>query len=325
MSVAAPATTGQLAAVIRSPRSFTLAPAAVPRIGPREVLLKLDGCGVCGSDVPVWEGRPWFQYPLDPGTPGHEGWGVVADVGDAVTTVAVGQRVAAITQRGYARFDVCDQDALVSLPDGVAGAFPGEAVACAMNVFARSGIRNGQTVAVIGIGFIGALLVQLAASVGARVIAVSRRGFSLEIARLCGSTEELSSDRNGAEATVADITDGGMCDAVVEAAGRQSTLDVAAALVKERGRLVIAGYHQDGARSVDMQSWNWRGIDVINAHERRREVYVDGLRRAVDAVAASRIDLAPLITHEFDLRDLDRALQAASERPDGFLKGVVRC
>jgi hypothetical protein len=54
--------------------------------------------------------------------------------------------------------------------------------------------------------------------------------------------------------------------------------DLAGELCAERGRLVIAGYHQDGMRQVNVQLWNWRGIDVINAHERDPQAYVDGMR-----------------------------------------------
>ena len=48
-----------------------------------------------------------------------------------------------------------------------------------------------------------------------------------------------------------------------------------------------------------MQLWNWRGLDVINAHERDPEVYVEGMREAVEAVAAGRLDPSPLYTHTF--------------------------
>ena len=64
--------------------------------------------------------------------------------------------------------------------------FPGEPLGCAMNIFRRSGIEAGQTVAIVGIGFLGAILTRLAADAGARVIAISRRPFSLEVARAHG-------------------------------------------------------------------------------------------------------------------------------------------
>ena len=72
-----------------------------------------------------------------------------------------------------------------------------------------------------------------------------------------------------------------------------------------------------------MWLWNWRGIDVINAHERDPAIYVQGIREAVDAVAAGRIDPARLLTHRYPLERLDEALNATRDRPDGFIKAVV--
>ena len=63
-----------------------------------------------------------------------------------------------------------------------------------MNVFRRSDIAAGQTVAIVGIGFLGALLTQLAAAAGARVIALSRRPFALEVARQCGAAATIALD-----------------------------------------------------------------------------------------------------------------------------------
>jgi NADPH2:quinone reductase len=111
---------------------------------------------------------------------------------------------------------------------------------------------------------------------------------------------------------------------VIEVTGMQEPLDLAAALTRERGTLVIAGFHQDGRRSVDMQLWNWRGLDVVNAHERHPAVYAAGVRAAAQAVADGTLDPSPLYTHDFPLEGLGDALATARERPDGFLKALVR-
>jgi threonine dehydrogenase-like Zn-dependent dehydrogenase len=278
------------------------------------VRVRLEGCGVCGSDIPVWAGRPWFDYPREPGGPGHEGWGRVEALGAGVTGLEEGRRVAGLTYRAYARHDVVEAEHLVALPDALDGEpFPGEALGCAVNVFRRSGIEAGQTVAVVGVGFLGAVVAQLAARAGARVVGISRRPFAREIARRMGAEEALGLDE--AEGVEADVA--------VEAAGTQRTLDVAGGLVRTRGRLVVAGFHQDGPRQVDMQSWNWRGIDVVNAHERDPAIYVEGIRLAAEAVADGRLDPAPLYTHRFPLERVGEALEAARTRPDGFVKALV--
>jgi threonine dehydrogenase-like Zn-dependent dehydrogenase len=110
---------------------------------------------------------------------------------------------------------------------------------------------------------------------------------------------------------------------VIEAVGKQWPLDLAAELTKERGRLVIAGYHQDGPRQVNMQMWNWRGLDVINAHERDPAIYMSGIREAVEAVQSGRLDPSPLYTHRYALEDLGTALDNTRDRPDGFVKALV--
>ena len=93
-------------AVLSAPRKITWErrPLESPREG--QVRIRLEGCGVCGSNLPVWEGRPWFNYPLAAGSPGHEGWGVVEAVGDGVADVSVGERLAALSQKEVADFDL---------------------------------------------------------------------------------------------------------------------------------------------------------------------------------------------------------------------------
>jgi threonine dehydrogenase-like Zn-dependent dehydrogenase len=309
------------AAVISDGRSLELVEVAMPEPGPGEVRLRLEGCGVCGSDLPQWAGRPWFEYPRPAGAPGHEGWGVVDSVGEGVDGLAPGTRVAGLSYRAYAEYDVARAEHLVPLPDGI-GQFPGEALGCAVNVMRRSGIAAGDTVAVVGTGFLGCVVVALAAAAGARVLAVSRRLSSLAVAAAMGAAETIGLDGPVVE-RVEELTGGGLCDVVVEAAGVGATLDLAGPLTRTRGRLVIAGFHQDGPRQVDMQLWNWRGLDVVNAHERDPEVYVEGIREAVAAVADGRLDPSPLYTHSFGLDELDAALETSLERPEGFVKALV--
>jgi threonine dehydrogenase-like Zn-dependent dehydrogenase len=299
---------------------------ARPEPGPGEVRIRLEGCGVCGSNLPVWEGRPWFEYPLQSGAPGHEGWGVVDAVGEGVGGVEPGDRVAGVSFRAFAEYDVASADALVRLPAALDGqSFPGEPLGCAVNVFRRSELRPGDTVVVIGIGFLGAVVTRLASRAGARVVALSRRPFALEVARAQGAELALPlGDHDAIVQRIEALTGGAGADRVIEAVGLQEPLDLAARLVRVRGRLVIAGYHQDGRRQVDMQLWNWRGIDVINAHERDAAIVLEGIRGAVEAVADGTLDPAPLYTHHFPLANLGDALEAMRERPDGFLKALVR-
>lgn len=310
-------------AVISSPKRTEFRHVEAPSVGPMQLRIKLQGCGVCGSNAPIWEGRPWFQYPLEPGAPGHEGWGIVDEVGPDAHGFCSGDRVAFLSGHAYADYDVTLASQAAQLPKALDGMpFPAEALGCAMNAFERSGIRAGDTVAIIGIGFLGALLTQLATNAGAKVAALSRRSFALRIAQQFGA-EIWALDQQDLRGALMRWVGNHGFDCVIEAAGVQETLDVAGDLVRERGRLVIAGYHQDGLRHVDMQMWNWKGLDVINAHERDSEIYLRGMRAAIDAVARGTLDPTPLYTHMYPLDDLSRALDLLRTRPEGFLKALV--
>ncbi|HVI33822.1 MDR/zinc-dependent alcohol dehydrogenase-like family protein [Phenylobacterium sp.] len=325
MSVAYAAKPVMRAAVLAGPGTIRMDEVALPEPGPGQVRVRLEGCGVCASNLTPWEGPEWMTFPTEPGALGHEGWGVIDAVGEGVEGLASGDRVAALSHKSYAEWDIADEGAVVKLPEALAGKpFPGEPLGCAMNIFRRADIQAGQTVAIVGIGFLGAILTRLATDAGARVIAVSRRPFSLDVAREYGAAEVVPMDDHWKIIeSVRELTGGVFCDRVIEAVGKQWPLDLAAELTKERGKLVIAGYHQDGPRQVNMQLWNWRGLDVINAHERDPEVYAQGIRDAVEAVASGRLDPASLYTHSYPLERLDEALNATRDRPDGFLKALV--
>lgn len=313
------------AAVVSGPGILQVAQYPLSEPGPHQVRIRLEGCGVCASNLTPWAGPEWMQFPTEPGGLGHEGWGVIDRVGADVTHLSLGDRVAALSYHAYATHDIADADMVVRLPSQLDGQpFPGEPLGCAMNIFERCQIEAGQTVAVVGIGFLGALLTQLAARKGARVIAISRRSFSLEVGRKMGAAEVIEMDDHWRIIErVKELTDGRFCERVIEAVGQQWPLDLAGELVAERGRLVIAGYHQDGPRQVNMQSWNWRGLDVINAHERDPHVYIDGMRKAATAVVSGALDPSGLYTHTYSLRELDKALNDTRDRPGKFLKALV--
>jgi len=249
---------------------------------------------------------------------------MVDAVGPEVAGVAEGERVTALSYHGYAEFDVARSDRVIKLDPELAGApFPGEALGCAMNVFARAGIRADDTVAVVGAGFLGSVVGQLAAREGARVISIARRAAARGAAAAMGAAHVLGFDGAAVE-RVGELTGGRLCDVVIESAGAQATIDLAGELTRVRGRLVIAGFHQDGPRQIDLQLWNWRGLDVVNAHERDPAMYVRGMAAAAAAVRSGRLDPTPLYGAPFALEELGDALGAAAgggeDRP---LKAVV--
>lgn len=313
------------AAVITAPQKAEVQEVDAPKPEAGQVRLRLEGCGLCASNIPVWEGRDWFSYPVEPGSPGHEGWGTVDAVGEGVENVKIGDRVAALSYMSYAEYDVADSDKVVKLPASLADKpFPGEPLGCAMNIFRRSKVEAGQTVAILGVGFLGALLVQLAKNAGARVIAVSQREFSLQMAKECGADEVVQMDDHyKIIEKVKELTNGNFCERVIECTGKEWPLNLAGELTAERGMLIIAGFHQDGMRQVNVQLWNWRGLDVINAHERDPQEYIKGIREAVIAVEQGVINPDKLYTHTYTLDKIQEAFDDLKSRPDGFVKALI--
>lgn len=313
------------AAVVEAPGQVSVSTLPLPEPGPGEVRVRLEGCGVCASNLGPWSGPEWQSFPMGPGDMGHEGWGVIDALGPGVRSLAPGDRVATLSGKSFASHDIAAEDAVVKLPEALAGQpFPGEPLGCAVNIFRRSDIQAGQWVAIIGIGFLGALLTQLASGAGARVIAISRRQSSLDLARDMGATATVPMDDHHAIIDrVRELTGQALCDRVIECVGKQWPLDLAGELVREGGRLIVAGYHQDGPRQVNMQMWNWKGIDVVNAHERDPAVARAGVEEAVRLVAEGALDPAPLYTHRYPLDQLDQALDATRDKPGAFVKALI--
>jgi threonine dehydrogenase-like Zn-dependent dehydrogenase len=301
-------------AILIEPRQFRIETKATPEPGEGEVRIRVRGCGVCGSDMGPWKGFPGMGYPLEPGAPGHEVFGTIESVGPGVEGLAAGQPVTALTYRAYAEYDLARADSIIPLPEALADRpVLGEPMACAVNVMRRSGVQEGDTVVLLGTGFLGTLLLQLLQRhKPGRVVAVSRRRMDSALA-----------ERLGVEVLTYEDQIPGGADVVIEATGKQGPLDLATNLLRVRGRLIVAGYHQDGPRTVNMQLWNWNGIDVINAHERDPAVYRSGMEEGVRLLAAGELDLEPLITHTFPLADINHAFRMTEERPEGFLKSVV--
>lgn len=310
--------------VIESPHNIIIKDTELPETGQNDVLIKLNGTGVCASNLPVWEGREWFKYPLEPGAPGHEGYGTVAQIGSNVKDFSPGDKVALISYHTYAEYDKAPESNVVKLPHELDNLpFPGEPLACAVNVYKRSDIQDGQTVLVIGAGFLGCMLIQLIKSAGAKVIVLSRRETSLDYAMIAGADHFIKFDDYYDAINQIRKISPECVPRVIEATGYQSSIDLATEVISTRGKLIIAGYHQDGLRNVNMQQWNWKGIDVINAHEPNPQAYIDGLREAIGLAGKNRLQPLKFISHYIDFSNIKEAFELLKERPESFLKAVI--
>ncbi|EAQ02257.1 putative oxidoreductase protein [Pseudooceanicola batsensis HTCC2597] len=314
-----------LAAQVIGPGQVEMTEQPLPEPGPGEVRVRLEGCGVCASNLGPWSGPEWMEFPLPPGELGHEGWGRVDALGAGVPHDRLGERVAVFGGRSFATHEVVAQDAALPIPAALGDRpMPAEPFGCAVSIFRAARVEPGDTVAIIGIGFLGAVLTQLATRAGARVIAISRRQESLDLAAGMGAAEVVAmADHGEVLEKLGTLTGGQGCDVVVECTGYQWPLDMAAEILRESGRLVIAGYHQDGPRQVNMQLWNWRAFEIANAHVRDRATNLAAMQEAMRLVDEGVLTTEELLTHEYPLDRLGAALDATRDKPDGFVKAVV--
>ncbi len=310
-------------AVLREPGRFELADEPVSAPGREEVRLRVVVCGVCASELDMWRGArghasfPWY--------PGHEVSGVVEDTGPDVTWPALGESVAAwVTTRGYADQVVLRAEHCVPIDGTPVELSLLEPLACTVNAIELADLRIGDDVLVIGAGYMGLLLLQLAAQQAPRhLIVADVRDEALERARGFGATHVV----NVAEAALADavgaLTEGVGVDVAIEATGSQAALSVLGDVTRMSGTVTIAGYHQGEPRQIDLATWNWKAFRIANAHFRDVGVIMQGMRRAGRLLAAKRIAMEPLVTHRFALDRIDEAFAAAVEKPPGFVKAVV--
>ena len=267
---------------------------------------------------------------------GHEPSGVVEQVGKRVDRIQVGQRVAVLptgggpftqyTSKGYAETMVAPQERVVPIPEGLSFTEAmGEPIACLVSAAERSGICLGDRVAVVGCGFMGLALLQLVALRGPReIIAIDVRQEALENALRLGADRALRPDEIAPPDKLVEWEHLGQgIDAVLEVSGTQAGLVLAGEMVKAHGTLSIVGYHADGLRTIDVGQWNWKAINVINAHERRNETLTRCMKAGLDLIGRGKLDMASLVTNTYPLEGVDDAFRAMREKPQGFVKGVI--
>jgi 2-desacetyl-2-hydroxyethyl bacteriochlorophyllide A dehydrogenase len=291
-----------------------------------ELLVEVSACGVCTSELDPWTGRAPARFPL---RPGHEVSGTVAGIGpsraDSDLRFSVGDRIAVwTTGSGFAEYVTAP--AAYCRPLGSIPADLGllEPIACATNAVELADVRLGDDVVIIGAGFMGALVQQLVQLRGARqVIVVDRRPDVLDLAHRLGATRTVDGRQESVAEVVAAATDGRGADVTFEVTGAQGGLDQISDVTRMSGKAVLVGYHQGADRTIPLGQWNWMAYDLRNAHFREVSTIMRGMDVGGRLLAAGRLDLAPLVTHRFELDDIAAAFAAAVSKPDGFVKAVV--
>jgi len=309
-------------AALRAPREFEVIDVPLPEIASDEVLLCVAACGVCTSELDQWEGKAGINYPH---YPGHEVSGIVEQVGSKVQSFQPGDKVGAwVTSRGFAEYVAVKAEYCFPAGDVPLDLALAEPLACAVNAVELANLSLADDVVIIGAGFMGNLVQKLVQLKGPRhLIITDTRPDALGRAQKMGATRVVDVRNDSLPDVVKELTDGLGADVSFEATGAQTPLTLLGDVTRMSGKVVIVGFHQGGMRELPLAYWNWMAFQIINAHFREVPTIMRGMRIGMRLLTSGRLTLEDLVTHRFQLSEINRAFQAAHEKPEGFVKSTV--
>ncbi len=311
-----------------SPETIAIQDGPEPHPAAGEVVIRTELAGICGTDVSFYLGHRIARYPF---VLGHEVIGRVAALGDGVAKFTIGQRV--LVEPNYpclscrlclsGRGAVCAQKGSpgVNLPGCFSEYFsapaefvwplPGsipdqdaatiEPLAVSLHGFVHSGAKAGDTVAVLGCGVVGLLLIHSAVAAGVRVIAHDRYANKLEMAR------SLGAEILGQNSDIAQMWREENVTSVFECAGSPATVDLAMNAAPRASQIILLGLSSEPASFSPLRLVR-EGIDI------RTSMIYDhpkDFAYVIKEVAKGALRPACVVTHTYPLESLGRALAHA--------------
>ena len=329
----------------------------VPAPGPDEALLRVNACGICGTDIKViTHGMP-NQPPFGDFIIGHEYAGTVVALGETVDEFQAGDRVAVEIHKGcgrcrncilghytaclnygnmrkghrangltadggFAEYEVNHVNTLYKLPDNISfdeSTTITTAGTCIYGIDMAGGYIPGDTVAGVGPGPIGLMSVQLCKALGAgKVILTGTRDERLELGKKLGADYIANVRRENPVDKVLELTDGIGADLVLEAAGGDTSLQEALEMTRKGGKISILAFYK-GPITADISIAVRNGINIYTVRGEGRM----SVGRALALMAQGKITGKPLITHTFPLEEINEAIKTFVERIGGAMKVVV--
>ncbi len=323
-----------------------------------DILIKVRACAICGSDLNIikspWAGAPPFGDYI----PGHEYAGEVAEVGRNVTEFKKGDRVVTQVHKGcmccdncikgqytsclnygdtgkghrtygitvnggFAEYAVNHSTTLYKLPDNID--FPAATIVTTAGtaLFAMDlagSFITGEKIIVFGPGPIGLMLVQLLKAYGAsNVILIGTRDSRLELGKKLGADFTIMYKGKKLIENLLELNNGNMFDLVFDCAGAEQAVNVGLSILKKNGKLILVGFYKEKI-TLDLNKLAMDSISIIG-------VRGEGNRscgRIIELAGQNKIDLSSIITHEFNLNDINHAMSVYKKRFQDAIKVVIR-
>jgi L-iditol 2-dehydrogenase len=335
--------------VLKAINDIQLETRPIPTPGPQEVLVAIKTVGICGSDVHYWtHGRIGDFIVKSPMVLGHESSGVVAEVGSAVTHLKKGDRIT--LEPGIpcrlceyckgGRYNLCPDvkfmatppvdgslanffthpaDFCYKLPDHVSfdeGAMC-EPLSVGIHACNRAGVSLGSKVLIMGAGPIGLMCLLAAKAAGAtNVILVDIKENRLEVARNLGATATILATQD----VRSEIQSKGLgpIDITIECSGAEPAIKTAIRATKAGGVVVLVGL---GPPDIT--------LPIVDAAVREVDIrgifrYANTYPKALALIASGKVDVKPLLTHQFELKNVIKAFETARDMSGGAIKVYIR-
>lgn len=332
-----------IAAVLRGPRALTLTSVPSPSPGPADAVIRVKAAGLCGTDYRIWTGERPVQYPR---VMGHEFVGTVVAVGREVDNLSVGQMVAVEPNYSCGRCPLCREGnrnlclSRVAIGIDVDGGFAEQAIvparccwpapdglsderlllaeplAVVVRAVGRGAAAAGETAAVLGLGSLGLLAVQVLKARGARVLAVARSTRRLGLARELGADAVALSGADDDTSAARAFSGREGVDLVVETAGTATAVEQAVHLCRPGGRVVLTGLPHE-ATALNFFWVVRRELRIIGSM-----IYQDEFPEAMRLLAAGAVRVDRLLSQTFPLDHIDEAFEA-HRSPDSIKVAVI--
>jgi threonine dehydrogenase-like Zn-dependent dehydrogenase len=339
------------AAVLTAPKKFEVQEVEIPPIGPNEMLVKIEACGICMSEMAYYLGQTKEKYPM---MIGHEPAGTVVEVGknvnefwgdfkpgDRITGTAgidASKGPTAMMGGCFAEYGVVNfsckgypPNNFVKIPDGIPVEYAlGEPLRACVNISRACENLFGDYIFIVGCGFMGlATICGLAGRGGnfKELIACDLEENRLKLAKESGATITLNPNDVDVAKEVMRITKGRGVDVSIEAVGHAPALQLASEVTKRslgsgtRAKLIILGWHHV-PETYDLTQWI-KGQVIHSAHPSFSLNQTEDLEIAMWALQQGIYPMEKLITHRFKLEDTERGFELSRSRADNFFKGVV--
>ncbi len=326
------------AAFIVAPRKFEIRDIPMPQITEEQILVKIEACGVCTSDMPGYvdslseEMKKMRPFPR---RVGHEPSGTVVGVGKRVNGFKEGDRITGFYADGcdveYVAFDPTDPVPrghgyiIEKIPDSVPFEYAlGEPLMDLVSIARTCNPELGDYVFQVGCGFMGLGVICGVASPKIREYIVCDLDDSrLKLAKELGATITLNSGKVDVVKEVMNITGGKGVDVAIEVVGHPPGIKLTGAVVKNnRGKIVLVGWHQ-APDTYELFSWIKSPIIYSPQGVGMSTDPHSELRRAMWAVEKGVYPMKKLVTHKYKLEDIGKAFEDNLNRTPGYIKGAV--